>query len=1237
MPPQHAQGDVLDRALAVARSQAPAHVAANPALNPAQKGFFGAVAGARSPLNRQSSRIAQPFADNPFLGGGNKGSVATPAQQALLARSNANDKTAPAPIRRQATTIAQNYVKGADTEKVIPAHRTAAAPRGGGAGIQGAALTAPNAIAQGQRALGLIGASIPLGSAAPAALRGIEALGLPNVERQQVIQGFAHDTSTDQPVVQASLIAQALAKGHSIPAHPTEAQLLTAALAPNEHKPSWGDAINPFNIAKDALYTPLYTVEGGYALGHASREALPTALGGKGDTSGLKAIGESQLQQLEHPGATIEAHPAQTLLALSGIAKGVGKLGGLAAGAEATPRLVTPTAFEGVPALDRGTYSTNLTDRLGQKVSDRMLGNSERLQSKAILRRGRQIHAAAKNEQAAAFEANTKPLVEAAKNISPREQASLLYNEGQGGTADEFAQMYEDKAVASKAAGKRLAPKTQAAQARLRAAQAEAFGTEMTPERQAFLDAARGGSQGRTEMLKGMQTPAGTPALNPVSAQWRDLQHFVGLRASQGDELAQAVQKARKAATSLPKGSPEIPAAQAALQQRLDAFARANPDSQPFRVPTRRPALASDYNFPGKSVRARTEIKSMVSGLGGKKSFNSGGAFESGNFPHDTSEFYRQLRQPHTAAASIDFVNRVSKELSAPAIPGEPIPDNMVLRSTKNLRATPKVAVNAADHLDADTAALQSMHEEFIDPHVNDLTHVPAGFKGVLLPRPLYDEITKQVAHAKPGGLAKATQIYKNTAVYSKPSLVTSRALQNGIQAGIGGTGPLSWLRRNDIPLPPGVRENGYSTELGAIGRRGLRSGIAEAKIATNPVDKTWAIAKGLGREFDKQTMSRIKQGAIANDNAARAATYGKFALPEARKLAYPEDSALKRIVVRRRALDPKIQDVLKQMANGDTEAARQAAGRALKPMNDLLGDWAAMPRRPLIDVAVPFNKWTIFSAKLLLRTLPLNYPGRTLLIYRIGQLGQQASGQQGILPPYLQNLIPLGPNSPTHQLIAETERADPLTTMGSIFSQQPTTGNFLDTSNLVGQTSPFAPLVLNTLTGHDIETGSPIENAQGKPITDSLGDQARYLGAQAASWFPPLGAAMGGTRNKAPTSIPLPFLEQNKKAPAKPGTGQPNQPGWLPFFNLLSPVHLDVRNLTADQAKGAANLQTYLNQQQDAENTREAGKPGGTAKVLAKWQKTKWQKIGAAINTNLTYYVAHPEAVQKILATGHP
>jgi hypothetical protein len=127
---------------------------------------------------KQQARVVPAPQEHHTLLGTNENTTATPDEQSFLARQNYKDKSATAPVRQQAKTIEQAYVRGDDLKTHQEADpRRLQRDRAAGRGIRRRTSTP-----SGQRALG----ASPLGSrsvaSTPLALKGIQALGLPDVE-----------------------------------------------------------------------------------------------------------------------------------------------------------------------------------------------------------------------------------------------------------------------------------------------------------------------------------------------------------------------------------------------------------------------------------------------------------------------------------------------------------------------------------------------------------------------------------------------------------------------------------------------------------------------------------------------------------------------------------------------------------------------------------------------------------------------------------------------------------------------------------------------------------------------------------------------------------------------------------------------------------------------------------------------------------------------------------------------
>lgn len=1359
--------------------------------------FFKAVAGKRSPLNRQSSRIAKPFADNPFLGGGNTGTVATPAEQAFLAKDAAK-KGDP-----QARTIEQNYVKAADTQRVVPK----TTPRPGGqrlgtqGGVRGAALTAPDVAAQASRALDLIQNRIPLGAQAHTALDAISKFDLPNDQRQQVIGGFAHDRSLDSdPYAKPTLVADAMAKGNPIPAHATTRQLLDAALGPKggTHHSLW-DIVNPLNIAKDALLTPVYTAEGGHALGHATVEAV------KGNPSEIEAIGKGELQQIEHPLLTAEKNPFQTGLAIATGLKTVGKGVGLAQGLEATPRAI-PTDFEfGGHTLDRGLASTNAYTRLGQTIADKRLARSPAAQRRFMENDARTLGNLESSTATRLSKAQVAPATEAAKRLSPARRDSLLANEAQGGSAAEFADMWDKKAAANESAaaaqggatGKKLArlAKQQRAQANLRRAQAKKWGPLATAkdraDAQAFLDTHRTVGDQRTHELTHAQTPGGTTALDQTSALWRDYQHNIELRASQGNERAIQVKMARNALDEQPmKGNNAGPVDPVAFQAAHDRLASAldhyiinehglhipghtvdestfNPtgdeahthrqvkDTQgnyvahietsqvggdyhighvetdqaarnstialhlldhaiheagdrpitahfanerlgriadryfakkgytresvttgngatvrytrdpsiplgrragspnsdifpegqrPFRVPTHTIKGSGPIrrNFgAAKALAAKTDVRQGISNLG----HSFGESLDTGNFLTRHQDFLRQAVEPHRALAGIRYANRLKERYGRPLAPGETVREGEVIVTPSNLKAGLRGALSAEGDLNEHADALQNIADEYkigattrADKTV-PITAKPGSYYA--LPTPVVEQIMTTLERAKPSKLRDVTRAYKKSVLFTRVAYPASNFVNSAAQSALGGVTAGAVRHRNEIEAPDGLLGHGFMANyLPGAERTGFRSGVQEAKLTPGTTGKTWAVTKGIARALDEQGPQRIRDVSVGADDFWRKALYAHKAYAAARKLAYPDEGTVSRLLRHRSIADEKILAAYHEMAHApEGTVAHTAMREAVKATTDFLGDFENMKRYPALDLMIPFNAWTRFSMKLLLKTLPLKYPGRTLLMYQVSRIGQQGSSQQGILPQYLQEQIPLG-GAPTGQFGAYTQRANPLATLGTTFAPlspgTPNAGAPNIGAGFLGSLNPTFGVIANAASGYDLQQGRQLRDENGDPIAGNLYAQGRYILSQIEGLLPPLTALAGGTRGQADTSLPL-FDEQSRNITKDPlGGQQPSGPSIgpfkvLPILNQFLPLRIDERNMTADQIKG---MRAYRSSLISAANKSAAPMPPQGTPAYDAWI-AKITNTAGKLGKNISYYFAHPEKAQQVIDEG--
>jgi hypothetical protein len=1067
-----------------------------------------------------------------------------------------------------------------------------------------------------QRSQNVEAAGIPLGSAAAPLLDALKNLHLSGPATQQVIGGFDQDQTFKDPKLKAALVANAEVNGNKLPAHPTTAQLLKAAISPH-HSSSYWDAVNPLNIVKDAIYTPVFTAEGGFALGHAAREALPKGLGGQGNTTDLKAIGEEQLNTLRHPGSFLQQHPFQAALAVIGGAEGAGGIAGRLAKLPESERIVPLSNFEG-STVNRGFLDQNLVKRAAQVQSDKMLANGPKaFQARALGNRATGLGSDLERQGNVALRKLTKEYHEAGKGINRREQDAILQNHAQAITPAEREAFYNGM--------DRTPPRE--AQANLAQAQQKIVGEDLNPKQRRFLDAARALSNHRSQMLKDSGQLSDPAALR---TDYRTLYH---VRASQGDPTASAIVDTENRLRNA-KDPAEVDALNRQHDALVQKFVGEQQGAKPFRVGSETPKVASRFAFPGRSVRANANLP--IEGIGKERSF--GDRLTSGNQIQNRDTFLKQIIQPHTADTARTYVQRVVDPNSGlgairpengQILTPEQV-ENYRIVNLDNLRTKPKGAdetVNAADTTNREAAIINLGHDLNQAWERPGLTQIPREGNYALIPKPVADVMDKTVQRVVPGSLEhraqQATHAMKQGVLMTRLTYPFENLVGNMFQNLPENVGPLSYGRaaRNSIPFHPAVEDSGFVAHDIGRGTHTTSSLIGEGRIVRAVSHNTVEAPLRMNRRLS-----------IEVDNFTRKGAYAKVGVREAKKLA--GYNAFQRVFKPKNAV---VDSWLEKMAdpNATDIDVRRAAHKAVRAVLDLQGDYGRMGVNTGVGLADPFVRWQMFITKYMLKTLPLKHPIKTLLAYRVGQLGQQGTAQEGALPQYLQEALKIG-GSPTAALTASFTRSIPTSSLGTMF--EPDSQGRVQWGSTLGQLSPYALMALDALSGHQIESahGTSIPSLtgdNGKPIDGAdWKSRLEYAGSQLAGYVPPVGAAQGalhgGTSGQTSTSIP--FLNPRYKPPSNSSAPRAPVPWWLPIANQVLPLRLDVRNQVADRAAGAADLAKSLSGDAATAATNSVHTPA-EAKALGKKNHDKSVKS----KKKQAYFKTHPGALAAALDRG--
>lgn len=282
---------------------------------------------------------------------------------------------------------------------------------------------------------------------------------------------------------------------------------------------------------------------------------------------------------------------------------------------------------------------------------------------------------------------------------------------------------------------------------------------------------------------------------------------------------------------------------------------------------------------------------------------------------------------------------------------------------------------------------------------VNDRTIDPnAPSDYFIIPRAVYDGIQKSLqAEAfsfKQTGrfisayrLDQITRAWRTLTLNILPKTAFANMTGSATLAMIGGAGPRAmWYAWKAIrsggkkmPLPRELQQRWFDPLTASV--EGRNKGTAIAGYWINGM-----------RQFNS----------LSEDFGRLAVWYSK-AYPAAMK-----EAGQGSIFYRARSLNNAAKDLIERMANDDPEWVA-ANERWMQQSFDFLGDLHRGGRfASTLRIAIPFWQWYAHMLKLTFFTMPLKYPGRALMLQRLGDLGDEYQRTHGIIFPFGEDLIPL-------------------------------------------------------------------------------------------------------------------------------------------------------------------------------------------------------------------------------------
>jgi hypothetical protein len=315
----------------------------------------------------------------------------------------------------------------------------------------------------------------------------------------------------------------------------------------------------------------------------------------------------------------------------------------------------------------------------------------------------------------------------------------------------------------------------------------------------------------------------------------------------------------------------------------------------------------------------------------------------------------------------------------------------------KNVRIPQQVKLGAAEG----KSDIPNLSELFMR-EASPADVIKAGSDYLLVPRFVYEAIQRELRdlsyQPSPGErtLSNVTKEWRNFTLNIFPRTGVANLAGSSVLAALAGAGPKSFylayrhIRYGDVPAPTQLRQRfGMS----------LTSDEDFAWLRTNyPL-----FEHPLGAlSWWMNTMRRFN--GISEDFGRLAVWYSK-AYPEAARLSSEGRlGAWKQMKV----VTQGAEEMLEAFARNDPEFAAKSqrfVDSAFEWVGDLHsgGKWNYRLR-----IAFPFNQWYRHIIRLMLITMPFKYPGRTLFLTRLNELGQEYQREHGVTAPWFADVIPI-------------------------------------------------------------------------------------------------------------------------------------------------------------------------------------------------------------------------------------
>ena len=265
----------------------------------------------------------------------------------------------------------------------------------------------------------------------------------------------------------------------------------------------------------------------------------------------------------------------------------------------------------------------------------------------------------------------------------------------------------------------------------------------------------------------------------------------------------------------------------------------------------------------------------------------------------------------------------------------------------------------------------------------------------ILVPKSLFDGATRQIRFIEQGQgiITRATRGWQRIALTTLPRTPIANILGSGILAATRGFSPEAL--RIAIQIARGTYGIEWPVEIRNMGLYGALLGPPDA-IKNDAVRRLyWPLAAW---------MDLMHKGNVMGEDFARLVVFVQSVMGDANRAEGVRALA----GIRRMNEDANV--LFDFVINGgDTAEANRIRARAMQSVEDWVGRYSRGGKvERFLSNLIPFNQWYRHMLRLYFLTMPFNYPGRSIVMSGLAQMGADYLREHGVWPDWYMDVFPL-------------------------------------------------------------------------------------------------------------------------------------------------------------------------------------------------------------------------------------